>query len=296
MGPAIGVIGAGTMGVGIAYVFAAAGCPTVVVEPNEERVRGLRTVLDEQGQRAVTRGKLTAEGAAGLQGLVTSVPSASGLPEGLDLVVESVPERLSLKLEILEAVERRQPAVVASNTSALSIDTMAEHLVRPDAFLGMHFFNPVWSLPMVELVRGAATSAATLSTAQQLVELIGKQWIVVRDVPGFATSRLDVVTALEAMRMLESGVASAEDIDKAMVLAYRHPMGPLRLSDVVGLDVRLDIARNLAEVYGERFAPPQVLVDKVQAGELGQKSGRGFFDWPASSEPGQPSGQEGAGR
>ncbi len=143
----------------------------------------------------------------------------------------------------------------------------------------MHFFNPVWSLQMVELIRGAATTDDTLRTAQEHVRLLGKTSIVVRDVPGFATSRLDVVTALEAMRMLESGVASAEDIDTAMTVAYRHPMGPLRLSDVVGLDVRLDIARNLSQVYGERFAPPQILLDKVAAGQLGQKTGQGFFPW-----------------
>jgi 3-hydroxybutyryl-CoA dehydrogenase len=144
----------------------------------------------------------------------------------------------------------------------------------------MHFFNPVWSLPMVEIVRGARTSASTVQAAQDHAIRIGKQSIVVRDLPGFATSRLDVVAALEAMRMLEDGVASPEDIDRAMVVAYRHPIGPLRLSDVVGLDVRLDIARNLCSVYGERFAPPQVLVDLVAAGHLGQKSGQGFYAWP----------------
>ena len=277
--PTVGVVGAGTMGVGIAYVFAAAGCPTTVAEPDAARSAALVQVLREQAGKGVARGKLTPERAAALPDLVQVVPSPAELPEGLGLVVESVPERLALKHEVLAAVQERSPRLLATNTSALSVDELAGRLDRPEAFLGMHFFNPVWSLQMVELVRGAKTADQAVADAQALVALLGKRSIVVRDVPGFATSRLDVVTALEAMRMLESGVASAEDIDTAMTVAYRHPMGPLRLSDVVGLDVRLDIAQNLSAVYGERFAPPQVLVDLVAAGHLGQKTGRGFFSW-----------------
>ncbi len=232
-----------------------------------------------QAGKGLARGKLTAEQADGLPGLVHLVGDVSELPEGLDVLIESVPERLQLKHDVLAAAEARRPSVLATNTSALSVDELAGRLARPEAFLGMHFFNPVWSLQMVELIRGAKTADGTLAAAQAVVALLGKRSIVARDVPGFATSRLDVVTALEAMRMLESGVASAEDIDTAMTVAYRHPMGPLRLSDVVGLDVRLDIAENLSKVYGGRFAPPQVLVDKVAAGELGQKTGQGFFAW-----------------
>lgn len=281
--PSVGVVGAGTMGVGIAYVFAAAGCRTVVVEPDAGRAESLGRVAREQAARGLARGKLSEEDAAALPDRIETVAAAEDLPERLDLVVESVPERLELKHEVLAAVASRSPAVLATNTSALSVDELADRLPQPEAFLGMHFFNPVWSLPMVEIVLGERTSDATLAAARGHVERIGKQSIVVRDRPGFATSRLDVVAALEAMRMLEDGVASAEDIDKAMVLAYRHPMGPLRLSDVVGLDVRLDIARNLSQVYGERFAPPQVLVDKVAAGHLGQKTGQGFYSWTAES-------------
>ncbi|GAC1324254.1 MAG: 3-hydroxyacyl-CoA dehydrogenase family protein [Mycobacteriales bacterium] len=275
----VGVVGAGTMGVGIAYVFAAAGCATTVVEPDSERQQALRSVLREQAGKGLARGKLTAKRAAVLPDLVEIVAEPGDLPEGLDLVVESVPERLPLKLEVLGALERRHPAVLATGTSALSVEELAGSLDRPEAFLGMHFFNPVWSLQLVELVQGAKTSPQTVATGQAFATLLGKQSVVVRDSPGFATSRLDVVAALEAMRMFEGGVASAEDIDRAIVVAYRHPMGPLRLSDVVGLDVRLDIARNLAQVYGERFAPPQVLIDLVAAGHLGQKSGQGFFTW-----------------
>ena len=267
------------MGVGIAYVFAAAGCATSVVEPDPERGRALVQVMHEQAAQGLSRGKLSAEQAEALPGRVQVVGSPGELAEGLDLIVESVPERLELKREVLAALAARQPVVLATGTSALSVDELAKDLPEPGRFLGMHFFNPVWSLQLVELIRGEATSEQTLATAKELAALLGKKAIVVRDVPGFATSRLDVVTALEAMRMLEDGVASAEDIDLAMVTAYRHPMGPLRLSDVVGLDVRLDIARHLSEVLGERYSPPQILIDKVESGQLGVKSGQGFFSW-----------------
>jgi len=165
----------------------------------------------------------------------------------------------------------------------LSIDELAHCVKDPGSFLGMHFFNPVWSLAMVELIRGKATSEATLAEARKFADSIGKTSITVKDVPGFATSRLDLIASLEAMRMLQDGVASAEDIDNAMLIAYRHPMGPLRLSDVVGLDVRLDIAMQLSRTLGDRYAPPQMLIDMVARGELGRKSGKGFFDWPADS-------------
>jgi 3-hydroxybutyryl-CoA dehydrogenase len=279
MSGAVGVVGAGTMGVGVAYVFAAAGFATTVVEPDAARAEALQAVVTRQARGGLERGKLTDAEAAALPGRVRRVATIEALPAGLDLVVESVPERLALKHEVLAAAESRAPALLASNTSSLSIDALARALERPAAFLGMHFFNPVWSLGLVELIRGTATSAAALGAARALVERIGKQAIVARDVPGFATSRLDLAAALEAMRMLEDGVASAEDIDRAAVLAYRHPVGPLRLSDIVGLDVRLDIANALAGVYGERFAPPEILVAKVRAGQLGQKTGHGFFAW-----------------
>ena len=267
------------MGVGIAYVFAAAGFDVRVAEPDDGRAADLARVIDEQAARGRERGKLSDDAAAALPTRVRRVPGVGDLPEALTLVVESVPERLELKQQVLAAAESRRPDLLASNTSSISIDTLGSRLERPDAFLGMHFFNPVWSFALVEIIRGTATSAEALAEAVGLVEAIGKQSAVVRDVPGFATTRLDLVYALEAIRMLESGVASAEDIDRAVVLAYRHPVGPLRLSDIVGLDVRLDIAESLAGVYGERFEPPDLLREKVAAGELGQKTGKGFFDW-----------------
>lgn len=281
--PSVAVVGAGTMGVGIAYVFAAAECHTTVVEPDAVRARALHDVLVGQAAQGKVRGKLTAEQAQALPERVQVVGSCAELAEGLDLVVESVPERLELKRSVLAECAARRPRILATGTSALSVDELADRLPEPEAFLGMHFFNPVWSLHLLELVRGAKTAEATVGAAKGFADLLGKRSIVVSDVPGFATSRLDVITALEAMRMVQDGVASADDIDIAMTVAYRHPMGPLRLSDVVGLDVRLDIARNLEQVYGERYAPPAVLVELVAAGHLGRKSGRGFFTWPDQS-------------
>ena len=268
------------MGVGIAYVFAAAGFETTVVEPDDERGAALFGVVTEQARAGLARGKLDGAQAAALPSAVRHVGSIGELPSGLELIVETVPERLELKREVLAAALERRPGLLATNTSSLSIDALAAGLRDPAALIGMHFFNPVWSLRLVELVRGAATPEEAVAEARRLAEAIGKESVVVRDVPGFATSRLDLIAALEAMRMLEAGVASAEDIDRAVTLAYRHPVGPLRLSDIVGLDVRLDIAESLEGVYGERFAPPEILRDKVAAGQLGEKSGCGFYRWP----------------
>ena len=274
-----GVIGGGTMGTGIAYVTALAGATVTVVEPDAARAATLRRTIERTAAGGVERGKLSEQDAQALIGRIDCVTGIDALPSGLDLAVETVSEQLALKKNVLAQIAAREPAIIGSNTSSLSIDELAKSVKSPERFLGMHFFNPVWSLRLVELVRGAATTEATLETARAFVKTLGKESLTVRDVPGFATSRLDLIASLEAMRMLESGVASAEDIDKAAVLAYRHPVGPLRLSDIVGLDVRLDIARSLEQAHGARFAPPQILIDMVARGDLGQKSGRGFFAW-----------------
>lgn len=275
----VGVVGAGTMGVGIAYVFAAAGSEVAIVEPNLERARAARTVLADQAAGARARGKLDPAMHEALEGRLRFVAAISDLPDSLDLAIEAVPERAGLKRVVLAEVEHRRPALLATNTSGIAIGELAGALCHPEVFLGLHFFNPVWSMPLVEIVRGRHTNDATLAAAQEVVTQIGKSRIVVDDAPGFATSRLGVVIALEAMRMLQAGIASAEDIDRAMELGYRHPMGPLKLTDLVGLDVRLDIATNLARAYGPRFDPPQILLEKVAAGELGRKTGRGFYTW-----------------
>ena len=272
------VIGGGTMGVGVAYVFAVAGWDVQVVEPDAARAAVMRQTLESAAAEGLRRGKLDAARAQRAATLAR-VDAVARLPEGLDLVIESVPERLPLKLQVLAEVAARAPQLIATNTSALSVDELALAVPTPARFLGMHFFNPVWSLPLVELIVGARTAPETVDAAQAHVASIGKTSIRVRNVPGFATSRLDLIASLEAMRMLQDGVASAEDIDRAVVLAYRHPIGPLRLSDIVGLDVRLDIARHLSQALGERYAPPRLLEELVAAGHLGQKSGKGFFDW-----------------
>ena len=284
------VIGGGTMGAGIAQVMAEAGYGVRLVEADEAAAGAARARLAHAAERAASSGE--AAGAAAAPGAIASIEVVAGIPElgdcAADLVVEAVPEDESLKRRVLAAAERRLPAgaVVASNTSSLSIAALASALERPERFLGMHFFNPVPRSALVELVTGPVTSEATVESARRWVRELGKEEIVVRDAPGFATSRLGVAAGLEAVRMLEEGVASAEDIDRGMVLGYRHPMGPLRLTDLVGLDVRLAIAEHLERTLGPRFAPPQLLRHKVAAGELGKKAGRGFFDWSAGRPPG----------
>lgn len=275
----LGVIGGGTMGVGIAHRFAVAGASVHLADLDldhaKQSVARVRASLD----RAVERGKLAQDMAAQAGARVTAVASIDDLPEGLAMIVEAIVEDLSLKAVILGAAERRRPAVLASNTSSISIDDLAAGLETPQSFAGMHFFNPVWAIHLVEVVRGAATSDITLAAILETVEFLGMEAAVVNDVPGFASSRLGIMLGLEAIRMVEEGVAEPEDIDRVMELGYRHAMGPLRTGDLVGLDVRLAIAEHLAGVYGERFKPPALLRKMVRDGKLGRKSGEGFYRW-----------------
>lgn len=269
---AVLVVGGGTMGAGIAQVLLSAG----------HRVR-LSETSSRLAQKASAR---VHEGLrrAGDERAVERLEVVVGLPghfEEAILAVEAVPEDESLKRDVLAEVEPYvgEQTLIASNTSSLSIAALARALRRPDRFLGMHFFNPVPRSALVELVVAPTTSVDALDAARGWVRVIGKEEIVVRDAPGFATSRLGIAIGLEAIRMVEEGVASPEDIDHAMVLGYRFPMGPLRLTDVVGLDVRLAIAEHLASTLGDRYTPPKLLRNKVAAGELGKKTGKGFFDW-----------------
>lgn len=282
-GCGVGVVGAGTMGAGIAYVFAMAGFTVPLVEPDRTRADAAMENIRAIARGGIERGKLTAEAAEDGLRRIQPLADVGALPRQLALVIETVSERRALKEQVLAGIDAREPALIATNTSAMSIDTLASSLRDPGRFLGMHFFNPVQSLMLVELVRGAQTTPETLARARGFADAIGKSTVTVADVPGFATSRLDLVQALEAIRMVEAGVASPEDIDRAITTAYRHPVGPLRLSDLVGLDVRLDIAHQLEAAYGAHFAPPRLLQEMVARGDLGRKSGRGFYDWPATS-------------
>ncbi len=274
----VGVYGGGRMGAGIAHAFVAAGAAVTVVESDADAAEGARDRVIRSLRRAEARGTLSEPLSAPVDRLeVTTEPDAFA---EAGLVIEAVPELAGLKRELLAKTEAIAPdAVLATNTSSLSVNGLAEGLRRPERFLGLHFFNPVPASSLVEIVVGARTDSALVTRAKGWVEALGKSAIVVTDSPGFASSRLGVALALEAMRMLEEGVAGAEDIDTAMTLGYKHPMGPLRTTDVVGLDVRLAIAEHLASELGERFEPPAVLRDKVAAGELGRKTGRGFYDW-----------------
>jgi len=271
------VIGGGTMGAGIAQVLLEAGCDVVVVEADDTAAERARARIAEGLGR---RKDATPEE---IEARIARLRTATGLADALDvdLVVEAIPELPEAKRDLLAAAEKVVPAtaLLASNTSSLSITGLAGVLERPERFLGMHFFNPVPLSALVELVLSPATTPEAVEDARAWVARLGKESIEVRDRPGFATSRLGVALGLEAIRMVEEGVASAADIDKGMMLGYRHPMGPLRLTDLVGLDVRLNIAEHLASTLGPRFEPPVLLRSKVAAGELGKKSGRGFYDW-----------------
>ncbi|MFI7210481.1 3-hydroxyacyl-CoA dehydrogenase family protein [Micromonospora maritima] len=273
------VVGAGTMGLGIAYVAAGAGYAVELVEVDP--VRGADAVrrLGELWERGVRRGKLTEDTAAANRSRVVLRAGLAEVAEGPDVIVEAVPERLDLKRAVLREAEGRRPVLLGSNTSSIPIAELADGLDRPADFLGLHFFNPVWAMALLEVVVGPATAPETTEAAVALAGRLGKDPVVVRDMPGFATSRLGVTLGLEAIRMVADGVASPADIDKAMVLGYRHPIGPLELTDLVGLDVRLDIARTLQAAYGDRFAPPPLLLEMVAAGKLGKKSGQGFYAW-----------------
>jgi 3-hydroxybutyryl-CoA dehydrogenase len=266
------------MGAGIAHALLLAGRDVTLVERDGEAAAAARVRVARAVEAGVERGLL--EDAGEPMSRLATVTGPAELA-GCGLVIEAVPEDLDLKLVTLRAVEDavKPEAVIASNTSSISLDTLAAALARPERFLGLHFFNPVPASRLVEVVIATATDPVLRESAVAWVETIGKTPVVVRDAPGFASSRLGVALGLEAIRMVESGVASAADIDAAMTLGYGHPMGPLRLTDLVGLDVRLGIARYLERELGPRFTPPALLVRLVEQGRLGRKTGRGFYDW-----------------
>ncbi len=272
------VVGAGTMGAGIAEVAARAGANVRLVDQSAAALDAGLASVQRSLARAVERGKV---GAAEADAIRSRIRAESGLEHpSADLVVEAVPENLELKKAVLRAAAEGCPrAILASNTSSLSLTELAAATPTPERVLGLHFFNPPPVMALVEIVVAEQTAPSALDRARAWVEAAGKTAVVVRDFPGFATSRLGVLLGIEAIRMVESGVASAEDIDRAMQLGYRHPMGPLELTDLVGLDVRLAIADHLSREIGPQFQPPPLLRRLVRAGRLGRKTQRGFYRW-----------------
>jgi 3-hydroxybutyryl-CoA dehydrogenase len=277
----IGIIGAGTMGHGIAQVAAAAGYKVLLRDVDRDSLaRGIRGI-ERNLAKGIQLGKLTEDDR---DSTLQHIRGTTQLAEiaNADLIIEAAPEQLELKQEILRQLElhSNKAFIFASNTSSLSITEIAKASNRPRDIVGMHFFNPAHIIRLVEIVVGKATSDDTVETVREVSRRLRKESIVVRDVPGFASSRLGVALGLEAMRMLEQGVASAKDIDRAMELGYNHPMGPLKLTDHVGLDIRLNIAEYLyRELGSETFRPPEVLRRLVKEGKLGKKTGEGFYNW-----------------
>jgi len=276
------VIGAGTMGHGIAGQAARFGYDVVLNDIDDARVNKGLSAIEAVYRAGVDKGKLAAADAEAARGRLRGESNLEAAVAGADLVVEAVPESMDLKRALFARVEAAAPAtaLLGTNTSSLSVTEIAAAVKAPERVVGLHFFNPVAVMPLLEIVRGEYTSDATLEAARAFGARIEKTCIVVRDSPGFATSRLGIALGNEAMRMFEEGVASAEDIDRAMVLGYRHPIGPLALTDLVGLDVRLAITEHLHRELGtDTFKAPKVLRRMVRAGKLGKKSGQGFYTY-----------------
>ncbi|MEJ7809009.1 MAG: 3-hydroxyacyl-CoA dehydrogenase family protein [Gemmatimonadaceae bacterium] len=278
----VAVIGAGTMGHGIAYVACAAGYHVALTdsEPGAAE-RGVRKV-EAAFDRAIERGKASPEQRARALAQLVTRDDPGDAARDADLVIEAIPERLELKRALFAELSSaaRSSAILATNTSSLPIGEIATAVREPARVVGLHFFNPVPAMRLLEIVRGAMTSEATVETARTFASSLGKTPVVVGDSPGFATSRLGIVLGLEAIRMLEQGVANAQDIDRAMELGYNHPVGPLRLTDIVGLDVRLAIADHLHRSFGaDTYRAPTLLRDMVRDGKLGKKTGEGFYRW-----------------
>lgn len=275
------VIGAGLMGTGIAHAFLAAGCRVQLVDPQaaarEKAQRAIDRILDE----GVQRSKMTAEAAAAARAQLRLLSAPSELEGDCSLVVETAVEDLNVKQDIVRAVEARvgDSVVIATNTSALSITEIAAAARRPQRVIGMHFFNPVQKMKLVEIVRGLETDDAALAAVQAWTASIGKTSIVVNEAPGFTTSRISALLGNEAMTMLHEGVASAEDIDTSLRMAFNHPMGPLELGDLTGWDTRLKVLQYLHQTLGEKFRPCPLIIKMVKAGRTGRKAGRGVYEY-----------------
>jgi len=279
---AVAVLGAGTMGAGIAQVSAQVGCRVALFDVSLDLARKGCDKVGRFLQKGVEKGKVTSEERDAVLARIRPFDQVPAAVEGCGLVVEAAPEDLELKRRLFGELAEvaRSDAILATNTSSLPISRIAAGNPAAGRVVGMHFFNPVPLMKLLELVVGEGTAAGTVATARAFGERLGKEVITVRDAPGFASSRLGIALAMEAIRMVEQEVASPEDIDRAMVFGYGHPMGPLRLTDLVGCDVRMAIAEHLATALkAPQFEPPALLRQMVQEGRLGQKSGRGFYPW-----------------
>jgi len=284
----IAVIGAGTMGRGIAHAAAVGGYRTILEDILPNALRRAESEIRTNLDRAVELGKVTAGDADAAFSRLEFAGSVDEAARQADLVIEAVPEELESKIEIFTLLDKicRPGSVLASNTSSLSLTEIASVTYRPRKIVGMHFFNPVHKMKLLEIVRALETDDDTLATAVSVGKRMGKEVVVIRESPGFVTSRINAMIGKEAFYMLQEGIASAEDIDKALKLGLNHPMGPFELVDLVGLDTRLHILEYLHKTLGEKFRPAPLLVQYVKAGRLGRKSGRGVFEYPESkAEP-----------
>ncbi|NUN14023.1 MAG: 3-hydroxyacyl-CoA dehydrogenase family protein [Myxococcales bacterium] len=277
----IAVIGAGTMGRGIGYVAAINGISVNLIDLDAERLNNALHQIDHDLNKGIEKGKISTEDKIRAMSKIQPTTDMAKGVDGVEFVIEAVFEDMQLKKKLFSQMESLVPnsTILGTNTSSLSITDIAQATATPSRVIGMHFFNPPHIMTLLEIVRGEHTDQTTLERTLKLGQQLHRDCIVVADSPGFATSRLGLVIGLEAMRMLQEGVAVAADIDRAMELGYRHPMGPLKLTDLVGLDVRLAIAEHLHREIGEQFRPPAILRRLVRAGKLGKKTGEGFYVW-----------------
>jgi len=283
----IGVIGAGTMGRGIAYAAALGGYRTVLEDVIPETLAKGTAWIKQAFEEGVKRGKVSAEESAAALSRIETASTVEQACRESDFLIEAVPEEMELKLELYTLFDKfaKPNAVLASNTSSLSIADMAEMTYRPELCVGMHFFNPVPKMKLIEVVRAAKTSDQTIAACREVGARMGKEVVVVKESPGFITSRINALIGNEAFAMLEAGLASPEDIDKALKLGLNHPMGPFEMVDLVGLDVRLNILEYLHSTLGEKYRPNPLLKKLVADGRLGRKSGRGVYEYPKTPEP-----------